>query len=172
MNGWEGGTERDGGLVERVAAGFTIYCNADCCAFIGVIILCISCLFKTVLSDLATDLINEPKSHTTCMYYHQSATQSGRVSLILSPCCQFALSFGAADNNHIMACIFEIWDFGCGKELDCCLSLFWHLMFLWLILTCLSKPAAFISRVVFSHEGGGSTFLKNASHHLQKDTVN
>ena len=122
------------------------------------------CQFDLIL--LQTWLIFQSPTPPACTVNSQQPSQAGCCWLLyMSLRGQFVLIFGAADNNCNVASICDVWDFGCGEELDCCLSLFWHFMFLWLVLACLSKPSA------FSHEGGGSAFLQNASRHLQKDTV-
>jgi hypothetical protein len=135
------------------------------------------CIFMADLSCVAADLINYQKSISTYIYgnlvhYQPSASQAGcHCLLYMSPCDQsvwFVLIFGVANNNHIMASICEIWDFDCGEELDCCLSWFWHCMFLWVVTNVMAKPSSSVFMAVFFHEGGGSTFLQNGNHHLPK----
>jgi hypothetical protein len=138
-------------------------------AVLSVIVLCISAsyLWQFYLILIQISLIFQSPTPPSCTINNQQPNQAGcRWLLYMSPHSQFALIFGVADNNCIMASICDIWDFGYGEELDCLLLLFWHFMFLWLILTCLSKPSA------FCHEGGGSTFLQNATPTYKRTECN
>lgn len=89
---------------------------------LSVIVLCTGAagLWRFYLILIQSWLIIQSPTPPACTIDSQQPSQAGcRWLLYVSPHGQFALIFGAADNNWIVASICEIWDFGCGEELDC-----------------------------------------------------